>query len=159
MTDTQLAAGARLGHYEILSLLGRGGMGQVYRARDSRLSRDVAFKVLQPALMDDADHVARFTREAQVLAALNHPNIAQLHGIEEADGTRALVMELVEGPTLADRLTVGPIALDEALPIARQIVEALEGAHAAGIIHRDLKPANIMVGKFGEVQVMDWGLA
>ena len=155
----RLGVGARLGHYEILSLLGSGGMGEVYRARDSRLSRDVALKVLQPALMDDADHVARFAREAQVLAALNHPNIAQLHGIEEADGTRALVMELVEGPTLADRLTAGPIALDESLSIARQIVEALEAAHSAGIIHRDLKPANVKVRDDGTVKVLDFGLA
>jgi serine/threonine-protein kinase len=155
----QLAAGARLSHYEILSLLGSGGMGEVYRARDNRLNRDVAIKVLQPALVDDADHLARFGREAQLLAALNHPNIAQLLGVEEAGEHRALVMELVDGPTLAERLAAGPLPLDEALATCRQIVEALEAAHAAGIVHRDLKPANIKVRDDGTVKVLDFGLA
>ena len=154
-----LASGARLGRYEILSELGAGGMGQVYRARDTTLNRDVAIKVLLPAVANDPDRLARFGREAQVLAALNHPNIAQIHGVEDADGTRALVMELVEGPTLADRLAEGPIPLDEALPIAKQIAEALETAHEQGIIHRDLKPANIKVRADAAVKVLDFGLA
>jgi len=159
VTDSLLVVGARVGPYEILSMLGRGGMGEVYRARDTRLNRDVAVKVLQSAFVADADRLARFGREAQLLAALNHPNIAQLHGLEDADGHRALVMELVEGATLADRLVRGALPLEEALPIARQIAEALETAHAAGIIHRDLKPANIKVRDDGTVKVLDFGLA
>src|SRR6266436_9363574 len=131
-----LSCGARLGPYEILSAIGAGGMGEVYRARDTRLRREVAIKVLPDAFAQDADRLARFTREAQVLAALNHPNIAAIYGVED----RALVMELVEGPTLT-----GPLALADALPIASQIAEALEYAHEKGIIHRDLKPANIKV--------------
>jgi eukaryotic-like serine/threonine-protein kinase len=154
-----LAPGARLGPYEILSELGAGGMGQVYRARDTTLNRDVAIKVLLPAVANDPDRLARFGREAQVLASLNHPNIAHIHGVEESGGTRALVMELVEGPTLADRLAQGPIPLDEALPIAKQIAEALEAAHEQGIIHRDLKPANIKVRADATVKVLDFGLA
>ncbi len=154
-----LAAGAHVGPYEILSALGEGGMGQVYRARDERLNRDVAVKVLRPAVIDDADRLARFRREAQLLAALNHPNIAHVHGLEDASGHSALIMELVEGLTLADRLAAGAMPLDEALPIARQIVEALEAAHASGIIHRDLKPANIKVRPDGTVKVLDFGLA
>jgi serine/threonine-protein kinase len=134
-------------------------MGEVYRARDGRLNRDVAIKVLRPGVVDAADRLARFEREAQLLAALNHPNIAQVHGLEEAEGHPALVMELVEGPTLADRIGAGALPLDEALPIARQIVEALEAAHAAGIIHRDLKPANVKVREDGTVKVLDFGLA
>jgi len=154
-----LSAGTRVGPYEIVSTLGTGGMGEVYRARDHRLNRDVAVKVLQPAVAGDADGLARFGREAQLLAALNHTNIAQLHGLEVADGHPALVMELVEGPTLADRLAAGALPLDEALAIARQIVDALEAAHAAGIVHRDLKPANIKVREDGTVKVLDFGLA
>ena len=154
-----LAEGSRVGPYEIVSILGAGGMGEVYRARDSRLNRDVAVKVVRPAVINDVDRVARFHREAQLLAALNHPNVAQIHGVEDADGHRAIVMELVEGPTLADRLHAGPLPLDEALPIARQIVEALEAAHATGIIHRDLKPGNIKVRADGTVKVLDFGLA
>ena len=134
-------------------------MGQVYRAHDTKLNRDVALKVLPESFADDPDRLARFTREAQVLASLNHPNIAHIHGLEDSGAVRALVMELVEGPTLADRLAVGALPLDEALPIARQIVEALEAAHAAGIVHRDLKPANIKVRKDGTVKVLDFGLA
>jgi Tol biopolymer transport system component len=153
------ASGTRLGAYEILSLIGSGGMGEVYRARDSRLNRDVAIKVLPADVAADHDRLARFEREAQVLASLNHPSIAQIHGVDDSSGTPALVMELVEGPTLADRIAKGPIPLDEALPIAKQIAEALEAAHEQGIIHRDLKPANIKVRPDGAVKVLDFGLA
>src|SRR5262245_60471993 len=124
-----LTAGARFGAYEVLAKLGEGGMGEVYRARDTRLDRDVALKVLPDALVGDADRASRFQREAKTLAALNHPHIAALFGLESADGTTALVLELVEGPTLADRLARGAMALDEALPVARQIAEAIEAAH------------------------------
>ncbi len=134
-------------------------MGQVYQATDTKLNRQVALKILPEAFANDPDRLARFQREAQVLASLNHPNIAQIHGIEEDEGTRALVLELVEGPTLADRISRGPIPLDEALPIAKQIAEALEAAHEAGVIHRDLKPANIKVREDGTVKVLDFGLA
>ena len=134
-------------------------MGQVWHATDTQLGREVALKILPDAFADDPDRLARFKREAQILASLNHPNIAAIYGIEEADGTRALVLELVEGPTLADRIAKGPIPLDEALPIARQIAEALEAAHEAGVIHRDLKPANIKVRDDGTVKVLDFGLA
>ena len=134
-------------------------MGEVYRARDTKLNRDVAIKVLLPAVANDPDRLARFSREAQVLASLNHPHIAQIHGFEDADGLHALVMELVEGPTLADRIARGAIPIDEALPIAKQIAEALEAAHEQGIIHRDLKPANIKVREDGTVKVLDFGLA
>ena len=154
-----LTAGARLGHYDVTSLLGEGGMGQVWQATDTQLNRQVALKILPDAFADDPDRLARFTREAQILASLNHPNIAAIYGIEEAEGTRALVLELVEGPTLADRIRKGPIPLDEALPIAKQIAEALEAAHEAGVIHRDLKPANIKVREDGTVKVLDFGLA
>ena len=134
-------------------------MGQVWQATDTQLNRQVALKILPDAFAADPDRLARFTREAQILASLNHPNIAQIHGIEESEGTRALVLELVEGPTLADRIAKGPIPLDEALPIAKQIAEALEAAHEAGVIHRDLKPANIKVCEDGTVKVLDFGLA
>ena len=154
-----LSPGTRLGHYDVTSLLGEGGMGQVWQATDTQLNRQVALKILPDAFAADPDRLARFTREAQILASLNHPNIAQIHGIEEAEGTRALVLELVEGPTLADRIAKGPIPLDEALPIAKQIAEALEAAHEAGVIHRDLKPANIKVREDGTVKVLDFGLA
>jgi len=154
-----LTAGSRIGPYEIVSALGAGGMGEVYRARDAKLNRDVAIKVLLPAVANDPDRLARFSREAQVLASLNHPNIAQIHGIEESNGITALVMELVEGADLSQRIARGPIPLDEALPIARQIAEALEAAHEQGIIHRDLKPANIKVRADGTVKVLDFGLA
>ena len=140
-----LSSGSRLGPYEILSPLGAGGMGEVYRARDTKLNRDVALKVLPDSFANDPDRLARFQREAQVLASLNHPNIAHIHGLEDSGGVRALVMELVEGEDLAQRLTRGAIPIDEALPIAKQIAEALEAAHEQGIIHRDLKPANIKV--------------
>jgi Tol biopolymer transport system component len=154
-----LAAGARVGPYEVLSALGEGGMGEVYRATDTRLKRQVALKVLPAALTGDPDRLARFQREAEVLAALNHPNIAGLYGLEESGGIKALVMELVEGPTLADRIAQGPVPLDEALAIARQIAEALEAAHEQHIIHRDLKPANIKLRPDGAVKVLDFGLA
>src|SRR6266571_3001442 len=133
-----LSIGTRLGPYEIQSALGAGGMGEVYRARDTKLGRDVALKVLPELFATDLDRLARFQREAQVLASLNHPNIAIIHGLEESNGIRALVLELVEGPTLADRLAPGAMPLDEAMPIARQIAEALEAAHERGVIHRDL---------------------
>jgi serine/threonine protein kinase len=152
-------AGTRLGSYEIVSPLGAGGMGEVYRARDTRLNRDVALKVLPDAFTRDPDRLARFKREAQVLASLSHPNIAAIYGFEESGGVQALVLELVEGPTLADRLSQGPIPLDEALPIARQIAEAVESAHEHGIVHRDLKPANVKVRLDGAVKVLDFGLA
>ncbi len=154
-----LVPGTRLGPYEVTALLGEGGMGQVYRARDTTLGRDVALKILPDAFTRDADRLARFQREAKVLASLNHPNIAQIHGLEQTDGQQALVMELVEGEDLAQRIARGPVPLDEALPIARQIAEALEAAHEQGIIHRDLKPANIKVRPDGTVKVLDFGLA
>ena len=154
-----LPAGTRIGPHEILAAIGAGGMGEVYRARDSRLNRDVALKVLLPSVTADPDRIARFRREAQVLASLNHPNIAHIHGIEEANGVTALILELVEGDDLAQRISRGPIPIDEALPIARQIAEALEAAHEHGIIHRDLKPANIKVRPDGTVKVLDFGLA
>ena len=154
-----LEIGTRLGHYDVTALIGEGGMGRVFRATDTQLGRDVALKILPEAFASDPDRLARFQREAQVLASLNHPGIAAIYGIEEAEGTRALVLELVEGPTLADRISKGPIPLDEALPIAKQIAEALEAAHEAGVIHRDLKPANIKVREDGTVKVLDFGLA
>ncbi len=154
-----LPLGTRLGPYEVIAKLGEGGMGEVYRATDTKLKRQVAIKVLPASVAGDAERLARFQREAEVLASLNHPNIAAIHGLEEADGVSALVMELVEGPTLADRIAQGAIPLDDALPIARQIAEALEAAHEHGIIHRDLKPANIKVRADGTVKVLDFGLA
>jgi len=154
-----LSSGTRLGAYEITSKLGAGGMGEVYRATDSKLRRDVAIKVLPAAFTEDADRLERFEREAQLLAQLHHPNIASIFGLEESGGTRALVMEMVEGEDLSARIARGPVPIDEALPIARQIAEALEAAHAAGIIHRDLKPANVKVKADGTVKVLDFGLA
>jgi eukaryotic-like serine/threonine-protein kinase len=155
-----LATGTRLGHYQIAALLGAGGMGEVYRARDTRLGRDVAIKILPTSVAADPERRARFAREAQVLAALNHPHIAQVYGVEEANGVAALVMELVEGQTL-DALIIrdAGIPVDEALPLARQIAEALETAHDRGIVHRDLKPANVKVTPSGTVKVLDFGLA
>ena len=182
-----LTPGSRLGVYEVAAQIGEGGMGQVFRARDTKLNRDVALKILPDAFASDPDRMARFTREAQTLASLNHPNIAHLYGLEESGDIRALVMELVEGPTLADMIAgqsaatsgqsprgtapsvgearqaagVGPrgIEINIALPIAKQIAEALEAAHEQGIIHRDLKPANIKVRADGTVKVLDFGLA
>jgi serine/threonine-protein kinase len=154
-----LQVGSRLGHYDVTDLIGEGGMGQVYQATDTKLNRQVALKILPEAFASDPDRLARFQREAQVLASLNHPGIAAIYGLEEEGDTRALVLELVEGPTLADRIAQGPIPVDEALPIAKQIAEALEAAHEAGVIHRDLKPANIKVRDDGTVKVLDFGLA
>ena len=154
-----LSPGTRLGVYEVHSLLGAGGMGEVYRATDTKLKRPVAVKVLPAAVASDPERLARFQREAAVLAALNHPNIAAIYGVEDSSGTPALIMELVEGPTLADRIAEGAIPPDEALPIARQIAEALEAAHEQGIIHRDLKPANVKLRADGTVKVLDFGLA
>jgi eukaryotic-like serine/threonine-protein kinase len=154
-----LHPGARLGSYEVVALIGTGGMGEVYRATDSNLRRSVAIKVLPDAFAQDGERLARFEREAGILAALHHPNIAQIHAFERAEAATALVMELVEGPTLADRIADGPVPPDEALPIAMQIAEALEAAHEQDIIHRDLKPANIKVRADGVVKVLDFGLA
>ena len=151
--------GTRLGPYNVVAPLGAGGMGEVYRATDSRLKRQVAIKILPAALAGDPDRLARFQREAEVLASLNHPQIAAVYGLEDAAGVKALVMELVEGPTLADRIARGPIPLDEALSIARQVAAGLEAAHEQGIIHRDLKPANIKVREDGAVKILDFGLA
>src|SRR5258706_5271258 len=160
-----LSPGTRLGLYEIVSPLGIGGMGEVYRAHDTKLNRDVAIKVVLPSVANNQERLARFGREAQVLASLNHPNIAHIYGLEATpDGQDTatptfLVMELVDGDTLAERIARGPIPLDEALPIARQIADALEAAHELGIVHRDLKPANIKLRPDGMVKVLDFGLA
>ena len=154
-----LSAGQRFGPYLILGPLGAGGMGEVYRARDASLERDVAIKILPAQFANDDDRLARFRREAKALAALNHPNIAVIHSLEESDGVRALVMELCEGPTLAERLSDGAMPLDEAIPVGIQIADALDAAHAAGIVHRDLKPANIKLLGDGTVKVLDFGLA
>jgi Tol biopolymer transport system component len=155
-----LASGARLGPYEILSPLGSGGMGEVYRARDTKLGRDVAIKVLAEAFAHDPDRLARFQREAKMLAALNHPNIATIHGLEQSNGTSYLVMELVSGETLQQRVArEGRLPIEEALGVCRQIAEALEAAHEKGIIHRDLKPANVKMTPEGKVKVLDFGLA
>src|SRR5215469_16347991 len=145
----------QIAHYRITAKLGAGGMGEVYRAHDPKLGRDVAIKILPESFAHDAERVARFEREAKVLAALNHPNIAQIYGLEE----RALIMELVEGPTLADRIAQGALPLEEAVGIAKQIAEALEAAHEKGITHRDLKPGNVKVTPEGVVKVLDFGLA
>src|SRR5687767_4049045 len=151
--------GTKLAHYEITSHLGSGGMGDVYQATDSKLGRSVAIKFLPEAFSHDSDRGARFEREARVLASLNHPNIAAIYGLEEWGGRKFLVMELVEGETLAQRIKRGPIPVDESLGIAKQICEALEAAHEKGIIHRDLKPANVKIAPDGKVKVLDFGLA
>ena len=151
--------GTRLGPYDIVSPLGAGAMGEVYRARDAKLQRDVALKMLSAAVVDDPDRLARFRREAQVLASLNHPNIAAIYGFEDSGATHALVLELVEGQTLAELIARGPMALGDALPLAKQIASALEAAHELGIVHRDLKPANVKVRPDGTVKVLDFGLA
>ena len=155
----ELSPGSRIGSYEVTGPLGEGGMGVVYRATDSRLKREVAIKVLPEAFAADADRLARFEREAQLLAQLQHPNIASIYGLEEANGVRALVLELVEGEDLAERLKRGPLPLEEALAVARQIAEALEEAHEKGIVHRDLKPGNVKLTPDGKVKVLDFGLA
>src|SRR5215468_127913 len=144
-----------IAHYRITAKLGEGGMGEVWRATDTKLNRDVAIKILPEAFARESNRMARFQREAQVLASLNHPNIAAIYGVED----RALVMELVEGPTLAERMAHGPIPLEEALPIVDQMVEALEYAHEKGVVHRDLKPANIKITPEGRVKILDFGLA
>src|SRR6516165_2239130 len=154
-----ITPGTRLGPYEILSAIGAGGMGEVYRARDSKLKRDVAIKVLPEAFARDPERLARFEREAEVLATLNHPNIAAVYGFEESEDANGIVLELVEGPTLADRIARSAIPIEDALPIAMQIVDAMIAAHEKGIIHRDLKPANIKVTPDGKVKVLDFGLA
>jgi serine/threonine protein kinase len=160
LEDTsRLQPGAALGPYRVDSLIGAGGMGEVYRARDTKLNRDIALKVLPELLTRDPDRLARFTREANVLASLNHPNIAAIYGFEDGGDVHALVLELVEGPTLAQRIVKGRLALPETLAIARQIAHALAAAHDHGVIHRDLKPANIKVRDDGTVKVLDFGLA
>jgi Protein kinase domain len=154
-----LAAGTRIGPYEILGPLGAGGMGEVYRARDSDLGRDVAIKALPAAFSNDANRLARFEREARSLAAVNHPGIGAIYGVEKAGSDRFLVLELVAGETLARRLSRGPLPVAEALEVGRQIADALEAAHAKGLIHRDLKPANVMIAADGRVKLLDFGLA
>src|SRR5271157_5389262 len=154
-----LSTGDKLGAYEILAPIGAGGMGEVYQARDTRLRRDVAIKVLPAALALDPERMARFEREARLLASLDHPNIGALYGLEESNSTRSLVLALIEGPTLADRIAAGPIPVEEAIHIAQQIAEALEYAHDRGVIHRDLKPANVKITPEGTVKVLDFGLA
>jgi serine/threonine protein kinase/Tol biopolymer transport system component len=157
--DDALKSGSRIGGYEILTRIGAGGMGVVYSARDTLLGRTVAIKVLPNAFLNDPERLARFQREARVLASLNHPNISTVHGLEQSGSMRALVMEMVDGPTLADRIRHGPIPIDEALRIAKQICEALEYAHERGVVHRDLKPANVKVTSDDAVKVLDFGLA
>ncbi len=159
-----LPIGTRIGPYEVTASLGAGGMGEVFRAHDTRLDRDVALKILPAGFSSDPERLMRIERETKTLAALNHPNIATIHGIEDArrdDGTvsRALIMELVDGEDMSQRLARGPISIEEALPIARQIALALEAAHQQGIVHRDLKPANVRVKPDGTVKVLDFGLA
>src|SRR5271169_767126 len=154
-----IAAGTRLGSYEVVAPIGAGGMGEVYQAHDTKLGRDVAIKVLPPAFAHDPERLSRFQREAKMLAALNHPNIATIYGLEQSGGTSYLVMELVSGETLAERVKAGPLGIEEALKIAVQIAEALEAAHEKNIIHRDLKPANVKVTPEGKVKVLDFGLA
>ena len=151
--------GQRIGPYQITSWIGAGGMGEVYRASDTTLGRDVAIKILPRIFASDPDRLARFDREARMLASLNHPHIGAIYGVEQSEGAPALILELVEGPTLADRLAQGPMPLTESLGIARQIVDALDAAHERGIVHRDLKPANIKITPDGIVKVLDFGLA
>ena len=157
--SSSVLTGRRLGAYQVQARIGVGGMGEVYRAHDTRLGRDVAIKILRRQFTSDPDRLARFEREARVLASLNHPHIGAIYGSEDADGVRALVLELVQGETLADRIARGPIPLNDALTIARQIVDALDAAHEGGIVHRDLKPANIKITPEGVVKVLDFGLA
>ena len=147
--NLSLEAGRKLAHYEIVEPIGKGGMGEVYRARDTKLDRDVAIKILPEELAADEERVARFEREAKLLASLNHPSIGGIYGFENEDGVNAIVLEMIEGPTLAERIEGGPIPVHEAIAIAKQIAEALEAGHAAGVIHRDLKPANIKMRELG----------
>ena len=154
-----LSPGTKLAHYEFLEPIGKGGMGEVYRARDARLGRDVAIKVLPEEFVKDEERLARFEREAKLLAQVNHANIATLHGLEEHDGQKFIVMELVEGETLAQRIAKGAIPFDEAIPLFIQIAEGLEAAHEKGIIHRDLKPANVKITPDEKPKILDFGLA
>jgi serine/threonine protein kinase len=154
-----LTIGTQLGSHEITALLGKGGMGEVYRARDLKLKREVAIKILPEEFARDADRINRFRREAEVLASLNHPNIAGIYDLQEGNGSRYLVLELVQGETLADRITRGPIPIEEALTIGSGICAALEAAHEKGIVHRDLKPANVKITPDNKVKVLDFGLA
>ncbi len=151
--------GKTISHYKVLEKIGQGGMGEVYRATDTKLNRDVALKILPEQFASDSQRMGRFQREAEVLASLDHPNIGQIYGIEEAGQTKALLLRLIEGPTLADRIAQGPIPVEEALKIALQITEGMESAHEKGIIHRDLKPANIKITPEGQVKILDFGLA
>src|SRR6185295_4658343 len=157
--DAAAMIGTTLGSYRVIAKLGEGGMGEVYRARDTKLGRDVAIKILPSRWLADPDRTARFEREARLLASLNHPHIAAIYGVEDSGATHALVLELVDGPTLADRIAAGPVPEREALAIARQLADALDAAHERGIVHRDLKPANIKVTGDGVVKVLDFGLA
>jgi eukaryotic-like serine/threonine-protein kinase len=157
--DSSLMIGQTLAHYRIVEKLAAGGMGEVYRASDTKLGREVAIKVLPQASVHDPERLARFDREARLLASLNHPNIAAIHGLEESNGVHYLVLELVPGETLAERLAAGPLRVEEALRICGQIAVALEAAHERGVIHRDLKPANIKITPEGKVKVLDFGLA
>src|SRR5512146_16367 len=154
-----LAAGTRLGHFEVVAPLGAGGMGEVFRARDARLGRDVAIKALPAAFAQDPERLARFEREARLLASLSHPNVAGIHGVEEVEGTRYLVLEFVDGETLEAHLKRGALPLAEVLDVARQVAAGVEAAHAAGVVHRDLKPGNVMLTASGGVKVLDFGLA
>jgi serine/threonine-protein kinase len=157
--STPLGAGTRIGPYQIVEPIGAGGMGVVYKATDSRLGRDVALKFLSPEFAADSERLARFEREARVLASLNHPNIAVLYGLEESGPASVLAMELVQGQTLAERIANGPIPIEDTLNLARQLAEALEYAHERGVIHRDLKPANVKISSEGILKVLDFGLA
>ena len=154
-----MLVGTSISHYKVTEKIGEGGMGEVYRATDTKLNRDVALKILPEQFASDSQRMGRFQREAEVLASLDHPNIGQIYGIEEAGATKALVLQLIEGPTLADRIAQGPIPVEDALKIALQIAEGLEAAHEKGVIHRDLKPANIKVTPEGQVKILDFGLA
>src|SRR5215831_1308775 len=154
-----LSIGTKLGSYEVVGLLGKGGMGEVYRAIDRKLRREVAIKTLPDAFLHDPDRVARFQREAQLLASLNHPNIGVIYDLQEAGGSQFLILEFIEGETLAERLKRGPLPIEEALEICKQVADALEAAHQKGILHRDLKPANIQITPQGRVKVLDFGLA
>ncbi|HEY6148210.1 MAG TPA: serine/threonine-protein kinase, partial [Thermoanaerobaculia bacterium] len=152
-------SGTRLASYEVVAPLGAGGMGEVWRARDTRLGREVAIKILAPAISQDSDHLARFEREARLLASIDHPNIAGIHAIEGEGAEKFLVLELVPGETLADKLAAGPLPPREALEYCRQIADALAAAHEKGVIHRDLKPGNVRITPEGRVKVLDFGLA